>query len=485
MTVRRGVLSLGAGLVALASLLAGPARAGEDLPDDAARFVGIPPIVPDGVPDDAAARRAWSGRLLSWAAAEDSVVETADARLSAAWATLDDDPAEAASALENAGCAYPVGEPYAAVAFYGAARAHLLAKDVAGAETALARAGSAGSRLSPDANDATRARFEIASAWLARNELLPVRVAEAAGRYADVAVRLEAIADDPARRAAVHRDAAWLWHRAARARARAGDDEEASSDADRAVEQATTDRARADYVVWRVYLENHALDAEASPGLLATWPGHRFTESAVAALRGLRGNPNAGDALLALGSSALSAGAYEDALSLYALAFSDPLLVRRAGEDEMLRRGFLVAHLAALALGRYDEAEGLLDRAVALGDLPPEEVDGYRAAIVEAREAARAAEEAAGDEPAPSPEGEATPPASAPARGLLRLPRREAADRPGPGDDPTATAPPAPGAGAHRALLAGGVLALLVLGLGFARGVRARRRGPRGDERVT
>ena len=406
------------GLAAALVAAAGPLAADEPLPPGTVVSTGAPPLVPGGGRDRLSG---WVDACLASGRRQAGTRLGGDLLFSAGMALARrlDDPHRALAVLGEAAAAYPTDAPYRGLVLLAAADLRLAGGDAVAARRLLDAAQAAASRPPPvDADVVTLSRHDLLAGRMASvGAGLGVRIDEAAGDLARAAARQARLAETLDRRGEPGADQAWA--RAARLHARTGDLAGALAAVDRALELTASDETRARLSFWRLHARHGLLDAEGAPTLGAHWPGDAFVEDVHATLRGLQGNPAVGTWLLALASRAVTAGRDDAALGLYQLALGDPVLVDRARSEPLVRGGLLVAFPVALRLGRFEEAERILDVVAGIADGPGQDMDAYRVALARAREKA-AREEVPTPEPAVEEESadDSEPPPS-PHRGRL------------------------------------------------------------------
>ena len=210
----------------------------------------------------------------------------------------------------------------------------------------------------------------VEALWLERN-----------GRFLPAAERLV----DLARTALPGREpgaVALLWERVARLRYRGGARAEALAAIDEALAlREDDDTAVATLGFWRLQAAHGLLDEMAAPSMTAHWPGEDYERDVAAYLRAIQGTPGITTRYLTLASGALAGGRLAAALAIYELALRDPTVAEAARHDALVWRGLLPAWQAALALGRLDEAERLLEAIERIADEPIPEKDAYLVAI--------------------------------------------------------------------------------------------------------
>jgi tetratricopeptide (TPR) repeat protein len=458
--------------LALPALVAGGALAGEEpaLPAGTVPRADFPPYGPD----PALGREevaAWCARTA--AAAAQGGPRAADLLASAAEALAGDlgRRAEAARLYARALDAYPPEDPGAGLVLLRWARQESWRGNTPQVGRLLGRLRPWAGRLAPRDLDAAAARrwrlLREALAW----ELPGLRATwlERQGHFAEAAASLEelAAADVPRRGAATQ---AHLRERAARLRYRAGQRARALEDVDAAIAlRRDDDTALARLRFWRLQASHGLLTEGAAALATARWPDEGYERDVLAYLASVHGVEGCATRYLALGSNAYAAGHLRSALAIYRMALRDPVVVEAARHHELVWRGLLLGFDAALELGRFDEAERLLEAVGRVADEPIPERDRFLVAIRRARARAHA-----GEAPAPPPgAGPAPHEPRGPPLGLETGAERRA--RP--------AAPPAPpgrgadgGGGAPLPLLAGLALAALLALVGLLALPALRRR---------
>ena len=402
----------GACLLVLAAAALGPlaqiASAEEDSvqrPDGVVGFGGMPPLVPDDPRDKEAVRRTCDA-LITTGRLHRGTRVGGDFLFSAAGALYDTlrDFETAMPVYEEAVAAYPPGDPTRPIVQVHLARrevwrgnhpraASLLA-DVEPWETA---------RTPPDLTEGEQWRWAQLHAVL-DYELPLVRadLHEAAGQYRNAARSVEGLANANDSGAS-DAQRARLWERSARLRYRGGDRAGALAAVDRAIELQPRASQGAERRFWRVHAKHGLLAEDGAPYLPRNWPGDAYERDVRTLLGEIQHVEGVGTMYLALGSTAYTAGKTELALEIYLLATRAPGLVEQARGNPMIWRGLLAAFPAALHLGRLEDAERILDMVEHIADEPIEEIDDYRAALIEAR-AEAAEKKKRAQQPPPTPE---------------------------------------------------------------------------------
>lgn len=416
--------------IAALVLLARPARAEDPptvpLPEGMVGHGGMPPLLPDD-PRDKVAVRASCDALVASGRAQRGTRKGGDYLFSAAAALYDTlRQFDAAMPIyEEAVDAYPRGDPTRPIALVHLARREIwrgnhpraasLVKEVEPWEHA---------RGPTDLTEREQLRWrQLRQALALELPLVRADLHEAAGRLGEAAASLEALAGTQGS-GLRESQRARLLAQAARLRHRAGDRAGALASVDRAIELQHDDPGRddarlAELRYWRLHARHGLLSDTATPYLPRTWPGDAYEQDVRILLREIQDVPGIGTMYLALGSTAYTGGKKELALEIYLLAIRSPDLVEQARGKPMIWRGLLAAFPAALQLGRFEDAERILGIVERVADEPIEEMDDYRAALVEARAAAAEAKQReqapkADPDPAKAPDDEDQPPAGPP-----------------------------------------------------------------------
>lgn len=370
-------------------------------PEGLAGSSGMPPLVPLEPRDKEAVRRTCD-ELIASGRAQRGSRDGGDFLFSAAGAlyqTLRDVEA-ALPVYEEAIAAYPPGDPTRPIA-----QLHLARREVwrgnhpRAASLVKAVEPWEGVRLPVDLTELEQRRWAQLRRTLAIElPLLRADLHEAAGRRGQAAESLEGLAGTEGRGLPPSQRAD-LWQRAARLRYQAGDRAGALAAVDQAIELQARASQRAQLRFWRIHAKHGLLAEDGAPFLPRSWPGDAYERDVRTLLGEIQHVEGVGTMYLALGSTAYTAGKTELALEIYLLATRAPGLVEQARGNPMIWRGLLAAFPAALHLGRLEDAERILDMVEHIADEPIEEIDDYRAALIEAR--AEAAEKKKRAEPRP------------------------------------------------------------------------------------
>jgi hypothetical protein len=379
---------------ALAVLVtAGAALAGErdGLPPDTLLGSDYPPLAPDPeVVRGEEARLAWAERTLALAETTRDPDLRSDLDLSAA-SVLFHTPGQTRrchDALVRALSSRPAGDPLGALGRLTLLRLALRADAPPG--TAALGSPAWDYLRQPAPLDATppEARRDQLARRIIRAEFPPLAV-DYALKVGDLRM-----AGGWALSMALEPDPSWRgsdaerWERVAVITYRLGRRDAARGYNDKARALATDPETQARLAFWRLYLDHGMLSKEGVITQTHVVPGPTFMADLESVLRGLAGNDRVGEFLLAAGSSALQAGAYEVALAVYRRALREPDFVARAHRDPSLWGGLLPAVDAALRLRRFDDADELLASVERIAGEPVPLADAYRARTALARQKA-------------------------------------------------------------------------------------------------
>jgi hypothetical protein len=430
--------------------------------------VGAEPPFYMPLSDGPAVARTWVAGMIAGARSVPGTRVGGDMLYAAAETTsaVLDDADGATSLLAEAARSYPAGDPTAGLAHLEIARHEIVRGhfEAAAGATKAARAW-AEARWPARMDDADRQRWTLVVEFLERDlPRLEADMDEANGRHLEAAQRLESLADsasaDPEARVS-------LRGRAARLYARGGDRRAALRLADAILEVVRDGPAHVHWTLWRLYCRHGRLAANGAVGLGGARGTDGFYDELLRTARDLSGQRGVVEAYLAMGSDAFVGERRDVAVEIYGLALRDAEFTEIARRRPDVWRGLLPAFVAAVEMGRVEDAERILEAIERVADEPIEEIDQHRAALAKARAKKLAL---ARSKPPPSTDGSAAEPEPATPLGRLETGART---RPEDIDDAPSPSPAPVGPAALWPWL---VVALFILVTLFVL-TRRRRRG--------